>query len=350
MAKDASIEVGSFIAIGEPPLPDHIEEREVSFSTEDGATVKGILCQPKNIPVTQKALFLYEIEGHTNGGSVTVISRRYADLGIASLRIDFSGHGKRKDEWERYSPQSMLHDATVSLNWLDEEFPEIDKTMLCGFSTGGGIAILLREMDDRISKSCLLYPVLSFKNNFIAAAYDDEDLLFPLELWDGATPWRAHEFTKEKLEASLKKDKPFSLSAHTYGANFIKGCKEVSEAGDITRALLNSGEVKSPTPLTVIQGTHDICVPHPLARIYYSWGKAVKAPFRLVSMKYMDHFVAPQWKKSVLHQFRKAALQSPEEFKPNHTVVSLRPQKKGFLDLETQLRLAKDLDHVRLNV
>ncbi|HPD83205.1 MAG: hypothetical protein R3D88_00820 [Alphaproteobacteria bacterium] len=331
--------VGDIITIGEPPLPKTIDEIEVSFETPDGAMVYGVLCQPNDRPITQKALMLHEIEGHTEGGAVTTISRRYARLGIASLRIDFSGHGKRKDEWERYSPQSMLLDAKESLDWLDKKFPDIQQTMLTGFSTGGGIAVLLRGLDKRVSKSCLLYPVLSFKQNFLAAVYDNEELFDDIEKWDKETLWRAMEFTKEKINDSLNNDKPFSLTAHTYGAGFIKGCVKAIDEGDISRALFS----KQTSPVTVIQGTMDICVPHSVAHILQMIAKEKNVPMRLVTMRGMDHWVPPVWKRHVWEEFRKVAIGKPEDFfDPSHRIIKLRPKEKGFVDLMTLIQEHKD--------
>lgn len=337
MVKNA-INIGDFIQIDEPPLTPNTKEIDVSFKASDGSIIHGVLCCPINQPITQKALFLHEIEGQAKGGPTEVISRRYAKLGIATLSIDFRGHGKRKSEWEDYHPQSMFSDAVDSINWLDANYPEIDKTMLGGFSTGGGIAVILREFDERVSKTCLLYPVLSFKNNFLAAAYGDEKLMFPIKLWDDVTPWRKLDFTREKIESSLKKDTPFSLTAHTYGANFIKGCKDYADKGDIEQSLWSERS----SPLTIVQGTRDLCVPHVLAKVYHQWAREIGKPVRLVSMEGMGHYVPPVWKNSVINQFVKAAIQPAEDFNPRRTIVKLRPTEKGYVDLNALLQEHKD--------
>lgn len=335
--------MGGIILRGEPPLPKTIEERPVKFPAKDGAVIRGLLCYPKNKPTTQKALLLHEIEGDT-GAAPQVIARRYAQLGFATLRIDFSGHGSRKDEWKRYSPQSMFSDAIDSIDWLDEEFPDISETMLCGFSTGGGIAIMVRALDPRISKTCTLYPVLSFKYNFIAAAYGDDQLMMPLKEWNKYTPWREVDFTKEKIEASLFHSKSFSLTAHTYGAGFIKGCKKIVDEGNDINQLMLSAEVSS--PLTVIQGSNDIYVPMPFAILLHAAAKNVfNNPFRLVTMKGMDHYVPPVWKRHVWGEFREAAIGKAENFDPSHRAVTLRPKEKGFVDLYDLLPPPKDQDH-----
>lgn len=330
---NSAMNIGELIKIGERPLPDTIKETFVEFPV-DGGTIKGIYCTPKNIPITQKCLLLHEIEGDT-GGALEVIARRYAKLGIASLRIDFSGHGTRKDEWERYSPYSMLQDAAESLDWLDEKLPSIPKTMLCGFSTGGAIAALLRASEqERISKSCLLYPVLSFKHNFMAAAYPDDELILPLAEWDTLTQWRSLEFTLDKINASLNDNAPFPLTAHTYGSKFIEDCKKLIYVGFDVENLLRQPNL---SPLTVIQGSNDPFVPHIWARyLHRAFGRETN--FRLVTMEGMSHWVPPKWKASVLYQFMKAATQTPEEFNPRRTVVSLRPQEKGWTSLGAPLQ------------
>lgn len=297
-----------------------VEESYVSFLTADGATVKGFLAIPRNKPVTQKALLLHEIEGHKSGDNVQRVARMYARMGVATLRIDFSGHGDRKDEWTRYSPQSMLVDAKESIDWLDNKFPDVEKTILGGFSTGGAIVVMMRAIDKRVSKACLLYPVLSFKYNFLAAAYPDEELLLPIKDWDLLTGWRAYEFTKEKIESSLNLCAPFSLFIHTYGANFILGCKYLVDSG---RDVQNMLAVKDAPPLTVIQGTADFCVPHAYAEVACDDARSKGSAVRFVSMQEMNHKVPKPWEHSVLYQFKKAALTETADFKPQKTVVRL---------------------------
>lgn len=251
-----------------------------------------------------------------------VLSRRYAKMGIATLRIDFKGHGDRKDEAEGYSPISMTKDAITSLNWLDSQLPEIKETIACGFSTGGGIAITLRALDDRVSKCCLLYPVLSFKHNFLAAVYPD-DLILPLKKWDNETIWRKIAFPEAKLNASLNDNADFELSAHTYGADFIKDCKTLIDTrGDIDNFLIS----KKDRPVTIIQGSYDQFVPHLFAQFMYSVAKKLQVPVSLYTMKGMNHFVPTEWKASVIKQFKYAALTDPKDFKPRHVTVRIHPQ------------------------
>lgn len=319
--ENEALDLGQFATMGEPPLPSNIAEEYITFVANDGAIVKGLLNYPLNAPITQKALFLHEITGRKDGGTMEVIARRYAKVGIASLRIDFSGHGERKDEWERYSPIEMARDAKQSIDYLDERFPDIEKTIVTGFSTGGSIAIMLRVFDERISKACLLYPVLSYKNNFIAAAYPENELEIPSDLLDLDAPWRAVEFTKEKITACLDNNEPFVLGDHTYGAKFIKDCKEVvDEMGDINNMLCEPNK----GPLTIIQGTHDFAIPYFLTSVYHHASLHSQAPFRLITMQKMNHFVPPQWKPSIWHQFKKAALQEDSDFNPRHTLIRLK--------------------------
>lgn len=317
---DEIIDLGSFILENEPPLSPHIEERSVSFKGRDGQTITGIVNTPLKKPVTQKALFLHEIEGEADGGTMRVLARRYAAMGIATLRIDFAGHGNRKDEWESYSPQTMMRDGLDSIDWLDQQWPDLKKTMLCGFSTGGAISLMIRSSEPRVSKACLLYPVLSFKYNFLAAADPDHEFL---DMWDRLTPWRAEFFTKEKIGASLNDGKPFSLTLHTYGAGFLKGCQAlIDKQKDIQSLLYNSN-----VPLTIIQGTDDMCVPGMFAdtlgkQMYQDGGN-----IRLVRMNGMNHWVPVEWKDSVIKQFKKAALTESADFKPGIVTVSIRSSK-----------------------
>ncbi|PZO87958.1 MAG: hypothetical protein DI626_02840 [Micavibrio aeruginosavorus] len=328
---DDVVDLGSFILQDEPPLAPHLREEPVSFTSRDGATITGFINYPANAPVTQKALFLHEIEGRADGGTMRVLARRYADMGIATLRIDFSGHGDRKAEWENYSPQSMFTDAVSSLDWMDQKWPEVEKSILCGFSTGGAISLMLRAADERVSKCCLLYPVLSFRENFLAAAYADR-LLVPINDWDTLTPWRADTFTREKIESSLNDHAPFSLLIHTYGADFIKGCKQIIDSGRDIPALLNA----SRAPVTVIQGTHDFCVPWVLADMLGEYGRRHDIPLKVITMEGMDHFVPTEWKPSVIKQFKKAAMAEGNNFDSRPVTINVKKEATNLSPPEPQ--------------
>ncbi len=307
-----------------------LSEKHVAFSAPDRAIIKGTLCIPK-ADIIDKALLLHEIEGYRNGGlnNLQKIAHRYARKGIASLRIDFSGHGTRKDEWKRYGPLSMVSDARASIDYLDTQLPEIENTMVIGASTGGSIAVIIGDLDQRVHKRCLIYPVLSYKYNFIAAAMG-HDLGVDIKDWNNLTPWRAQVFPKEALEACLNDDADINLYVHKYSARFIKECKKlVDENYDVNDALIMGRDI----PTTILQGDGDPCVPHVYASVLskecLSRGRQVK----LVTMKDMFHWVNKNWRESVFHQFDKAALGS---FKSGMLTIALRGNKFRYPDPNNQ--------------
>jgi pimeloyl-ACP methyl ester carboxylesterase len=299
----------------------YYRESHIAFPAPDGAVIKGSLCMPKG-PPRGKILFLHEIEGNRNGGlnNLQKLAHRYAEMGHASLRIDFSGHRTRRNEWERYSPRSMLTDAIASLDYLDEKAPEIPDTIVVGASTGGSIAAMLGQMDERVRSLALLYPVLSYRDNFLAAAMPDE-IPMPIEQWDLITPWRAQIFTEEKLRASLEDDKAIELYIHRYGPNFVKECKEIADIGDV-HMFLSNGPRDIPT--TILQGDNDPCVPHLLTDALYH-ARLKDRQVRLVTMKDMFHWVNKNWQPSVTKQLDKVVR---GDFTPGKSTVALRTEPR----------------------
>lgn len=295
-------------------------ETHVAFPTPDGAMVKGTLCVPKS-EIVGKALLLHEIEGFRNGGLNTLqkVAHLYARKGIASLRIDFSGHRTRRDEWQRYSPQSMVVDATTSLNFLDEQIPSIEQTTVIGASTGGSIAVLVGEVDKRVEQTVLLYPVLSYRDTFLAAA-NGNSFGIPMNAWDAYTPWRRDFFRCEEIEASLEEGKPFDLYVHRYGAKFIKGCQRFIDANTDVDFLFSCPGRNIPT--TIIQGDLDPCIPYLATRALTKAALERDKQVRLWTMHGMGHRVDKNWQRAVLRRFEEAVTQP---FIPGMKTISLGP-------------------------
>lgn len=317
-------------------------ETHVAFPTPDGAMVKGTLCVPKS-EIRGKALLLHEIEGFRNGGLNTLqkIAHLYAKKGVASLRIDFSGHRTRRDEWQRYSPQSMVVDATTSLNFLDEKIPSIKETTVIGASTGGSIAILVSVIDERVKNNVLLYPVLSYRNTFLAAA-NGNSFGIPMDVWDAYTPWRRDMFRCEKIEASLEGGQSFDLYVHRYGSEFIKGCQRLIDSNTDVDFLFLASDRNIPT--TIIQGDLDPCIPYLGTRALAKAALKLDKQVRLWTMRDMGHRVDKNWQRSVLRRFEEAVTQP---FAPGMKTICLGawidryPQPNVDEQIPPHLRLSK---------
>ena len=244
-----------------------------------GGLIDGTLCLPTG-PVTGKALFLHGIESHRDGGHDIAKKTAFylAARGIASLRIDFCGHGTRKDEWQKFSPWHMVREALTSIDYLDQEIPAISKTALLGISMGGAAATMIAGYDDRISALSLLFPVLSYRFTFL----------------EPTSPWGMEFFTKEKLAACIERNENFSLYEHKYTGHVLKECKEIADQGDIP-LYLDAALIKK-VPVSIVHGTNDQFVNCGVSQALRKTRPAV----HLTLCKDMPHWVSGTWEKPVI--------------------------------------------------
>lgn len=163
-----------------------------------------------------------------------------AELGVACIRLDYSGHGLSG---------GSFGDGTIS-RWLEEALAVIrhiapDRVILVGSSMGGWIALrlaqeLARQGDPKLASPKLAGMVL------IAPAPD---------------------FTSELIEPNLKAKERKSLAERGY---FEERSQYSPEPNIYTRALIEDGRenrvldgiIETGCPVHILQGMKDADVPH----------------------------------------------------------------------------------------
>lgn len=94
------------------------------------------------------------------------ISEKLENLGIASLRIDFCGHGDSDRTMREFSLDTQIQDLRDSIHWsLDKKYTSF---ILLGISFGAPPALIVSSLYNQIVKKCVLVaPVTDYKKTFV---------------------------------------------------------------------------------------------------------------------------------------------------------------------------------------
>lgn len=106
----------------------------------------GRLCKPEAKEVKAAVLFIHGWQSHKDevGDLFKKIANDLAMNGIISLRYDSEGCGESNPEKSRnLTIGSMLNDAKIALNYLDDSISREIPIGLCGFSMGAAVMALL---------------------------------------------------------------------------------------------------------------------------------------------------------------------------------------------------------------
>jgi len=134
--------------------------------------LSGIITIPddnsKKIPAI---LFLHGFGTDKNevGNTFAIAADKLCKQGIASLRIDFSGFGESKGETTDTTIEKLILDADIALSFLRmQNFIDIKRIGLCGFSLGAGISVLISgKHRGKIKAMTLLSPAGNLPEDFI---------------------------------------------------------------------------------------------------------------------------------------------------------------------------------------
>jgi len=187
------------------------------------------------------------------------LAHRLADSGVASLRIDFRGHGDSPVSSRLFTIASQLVDATAAYNWLSKK-NTLHRIHLIGTSFGAPPSIFLATRT-AIATLNLISPVLDY----------DATFLHP------STEWASEFFNKRTIETAFR-------------SGFL--CME--DGFQIDVKLLSEMEIVRPyqflSTLTastlIIHGDADSMVPYSLSE-KYSLMAAQKV--QLLGFPHMEH-------------------------------------------------------------
>lgn len=119
----------------------------------DGYDITGTFALPADAEVPVPAVLMLHGYGSTGdevGHMYARLAEALAAQGIGSLRIDFAGMGASEASILEYTPDSMLNDAVVALDWLEaQEMVDAERLGVQGFSLGSSVAARLLGVDER---------------------------------------------------------------------------------------------------------------------------------------------------------------------------------------------------------
>jgi dipeptidyl aminopeptidase/acylaminoacyl peptidase len=136
-------------------------ETEIKFFSE-GEIISGTICLPGNLVGRVPAVALFHGYGSFRDDltGFKELAMVLAEQGIASVRFDFRGCGSSGNPGCIHPNNEWIEDAHAALSFL-EELPEVDPMRLAvaGISVGGGIAVQVAALDERVRCAVALAPV-----------------------------------------------------------------------------------------------------------------------------------------------------------------------------------------------
>ena len=94
------------------------------------------------------------------------IAEKLEYMGIASLRIDFRGHGDSDRTMKEFSLDTQIQDLCDSIRWMQNK--KYSSFILLGISFGAPPAMIVSALYKQIVKKCVLIaPVTDYKKTFI---------------------------------------------------------------------------------------------------------------------------------------------------------------------------------------
>ena len=133
----------------------------ISFSNKQGEKIHGVLELPKGEDVPLVILG-HGFGGDSNNSYILDVAKGLVQHGIASLRIDFSGHGKSEGNFSETTLPKWKEDLLSALTFVRSR-KEIDQNRigLFGFSLSGG-AVILVGAEEKVKTICAAAAVSDF--------------------------------------------------------------------------------------------------------------------------------------------------------------------------------------------
>ena len=150
--------------------------RDVWLRGYGNVRLHGYLAEPSYLKANEKFPAVLLLHGYSDYGRPSW-AERYARMGFIALAIDVRGHGKSRQDYnpgfpglivdnitdsKAYSLVGIILDAVRGIDFL-ETLPEVDvnRIYLSGSSMGGGSAMIVSAIDDRIRAVAAGVPFLN---------------------------------------------------------------------------------------------------------------------------------------------------------------------------------------------
>ncbi len=241
-------------------------ETDIEFPAADGVIVPATLVEPGQ--VEHICLFLHGITGSRDGfmGFQREAAHHLAALNVASLRIDFRGHGDSLVPDIDFSPIGQIMDAKAACRWLLRRYPGHDLALI-GASFGALPAVFVSLDMPEVTRLALFTPVLDYRRTYFEPAEPGGEPRYPA--------------------AALRQAEIDGFVPYGDGKTFRRGIRQIEEMRrlDPLAALRDTKAT-----ITVIHGDRDPTVPfaisaeiaaadprirfHAIANMQHSWRDA----------------------------------------------------------------------------
>ena len=168
--------VKSEFELGNREEKGKIVGRGVWFRGYGNVKLHGYLAEPANIKANQKLPAVLLLHGYSDYGRPSW-AERYARMGFIAFAIDVRGHGKSQQDYnpgfpglmvdnitdsKKYSLVGVILDAIRGIDFL-ETLPAVDRNRIyvSGSSMGGGSAMIVSALDDRVRAIAAGVPFLN---------------------------------------------------------------------------------------------------------------------------------------------------------------------------------------------
>ncbi len=193
-----------------PPTPVQLDvgnAREETVVINGTAQLFGIVTQPKRVVGGAPAVLFMNTgaTSHKGAGRMWVLmARRFADLGLTSLRFDVAGVGDSPDRPAQVDPIEQvvdsLQDIQAAMAWLESR--GYSRIILIGFCRGSQLAYLASG-DRRVHAQILVGPPSYFwdeppVHNYPRAASEYVRLATNPKTWTGVLTGHTHPFSLVK--------------------------------------------------------------------------------------------------------------------------------------------------------
>lgn len=134
----------------------------------DRLTLRGILSLPENQTSHALAILMHGFTsncGYTPEHLLFQLSQKLVAQHIATLRVDFNGHGHSDGKFQDMTVVNEIADAEAILNYA-RQLPDVQHIYLMGHSQGGVVASMLAGLyPEYIDKVVLMAPAATLKTD-----------------------------------------------------------------------------------------------------------------------------------------------------------------------------------------
>ena len=237
-------------------------ESAVTLRAADGIEIPGLFANPTT-PAVHSVLMLHGITTHKNefGNFYGDMASSLATNGVASLRIDFRGHGDSQVDSRQFSIASQVLDATAAKDWLLNE-TGISKVHVIGSSFGAPPSLFLAlRAGSEVATLNLICPVLDYDATFLRPSTD----------------WARELFSKAAIEAAFQSGFLCMDGGFQIDVKLLLEMEMIRPYEILAQALV---------PTLIIHGEADSMVPYSVSAKYVS---SMRPSVQLIGIPHMDH-------------------------------------------------------------